>query len=197
MCSFATRREDEEEKMCSSAKYRTRSVRLQKRGRCVHVLEKKEKMCASVKRSRCVPLETKKGKMCSSSKFRLLQSLGTVKTSQDSCSNSNMTHQCHDTYAISNVTALVVIELHTTALGPRTQPQPMFNGASTPLYNHECTCQTGATALGPRTHAETRGPRHLGHSTMSSIFAVWRTALTYKRQTPRHSGHKQIEPAWY
>ena len=52
--------------------------------------------------------------------------------------------------------------------------------------------QTGATALGPWTHAETHEPRHLGRSTMSSIFAVWRTALTFNPQMPRHSGQKQI-----
>ena len=204
------------EKTRSSPK-RKRCVHLQNTGQEVFICtkaedvstcKKKEKMCSSVKRSRCVPLQTKKGKMCSSSNFRLLQSFGTVKTSQDSCLNSSMTHQCHGTQAISKRHRLVVIELHTTALGPRTQTQPMFNGASTPLYNHEpryldhglmleCTGQTGATALGPRTHAETHGPRHLGHSTMSSIFAVWRTALTYNPQMPRHSGHKQIEPAWY
>ena len=61
----------------------------------------------------------------------------------------------------------------------------------------ECTVQTGATALGPRTHAETHGPRHLGHSTLSSIFTVWRAALTCNTQTLRHSGHEQIEPGWY
>ena len=100
-----------QDKRCSSAK----------KEKMCPCSNKKEEMCSCVKRSRCVPLQTKKGKMCSSANFRLLQSFGTVKTSQASCRNSSTAHQCHATQAISKRHHLVVIELHTTALGPRAQ----------------------------------------------------------------------------
>ena len=116
------------EKMRSSPK-RRRCVHLQNTGQEVFICKKredvsmcpkKEKMCSSVTRSRCVPLQ-KKEKMFSSSNFRIFQSFGAVKTSQDSCSNSSTAQQCHGTQATSKRHRLVVIELHTTALGPRAQ----------------------------------------------------------------------------
>ena len=116
------------EKMRSSPK-RRRCVHLQNTGQEVFICkkredvsmcQKKEKMCSSVTRSRCVPLQ-KKEKMRSSSNFRLFHCFGTVKTSLDSCLNSSTAQQCHGTQAISKRHRLVVIELHTTALGPRAQ----------------------------------------------------------------------------
>jgi hypothetical protein len=116
------------EKMRSSPK-RRRCVHLQNTKQAVFICKKredvsmcpkKEKMCSSVTRSRCFPLQ-KKEKMCSSSNFRLFQRFDTVKTSQDSCSNSSTAQQCHGTQATSKRHRLVVIELHTTALGPRAQ----------------------------------------------------------------------------
>jgi hypothetical protein len=108
-----------QDKRCSSAK----------KEKMCPCSNKKKEMCSCAKRSRCVPLQAKKAKRCSSANFRLLQSFRTVKTSQASCWNSSTAHQCHGTQAISKRHHLVVIELHTTALGPRTQTQPMSNGA--------------------------------------------------------------------
>ena len=112
--------------ICKKQDNRCSSAKKEKMCPCSN---KKEEMCSCVKRSRCVPLQTKKGKMCSSDNFRLLQSFGTVKKSQDSCLNPSMTQQYHGTQATSKRHHLVVIELHTTALGPRTQTQLMFNNA--------------------------------------------------------------------